>query len=211
MVEAPTTAPSLWGRTPLCPESRTPVSKYVMCLFLSCPCVIDDLGALKQGRMEWSIVGSPTTGTNLWEEAPEGDGVAVSRGGRREGALQEHPRPQHLPVLLRFRPCCAGWPSWQEEVAGHTPARHWGARRWGAGRTQEECVRTPSPGEAQQCPRTPHSHLLSMVSAGSGAAEFCLWAPCPGFPQVGTCLRTFAKNMREAPGSDLRWPRTAAD
>ena len=68
--------------------------------------------------------------------------------------MQEHPRPQHLPVLLRFRPCRAGWPSWQEEVAGHTPARHWGARRWGAGRTQEECVRTPTPGEAQQCPRT---------------------------------------------------------
>lgn len=136
-------------------------------------------------------------------------------GGRGVAGAPKAPTPARLATsqaLLCWVALLAGG---RAVEAGHTPARHWGSRRWGAGRTQEGCVRTPSPGEAQQCPRTTpppaNSHLLGIVSAGPGAAELCLWAHCPGLPQVGTCLRTFAKSMREAPGSDLRWPRTAAD
>lgn len=47
------------GKDPLCPESRAPISEYVVCLFLSHPCVIDDLGALKQGQDGVEYCGLP--------------------------------------------------------------------------------------------------------------------------------------------------------
>ena len=47
------------GKDLLCPESSAPISEYVMCLFLSRLCVIDDLGALKQGQDGVEYCGLP--------------------------------------------------------------------------------------------------------------------------------------------------------
>ena len=104
--------------------------------------------------------------------------------------MQEHPRPQHLPVLLRFRPCRAGWPSWQEEVAGHTPARHWGARRWGGRQDTRRVCKDPhpwgSPAMPQNRPPVTSSAwclldlgLLSSV-CGLPAQGSLRWAPVSG-------------------------------
>ena len=98
-------------------------------------------------------------------------------------------------------------------------ARRWWARRWGAGETQEGCIRTPGPREAQRRLLSPAPSVVT--SLGQPLPDPGLLRPAHRLavqlPRTGTCRGTLAKCVREAPGSaacsspdggslDGRWP-----